>query len=181
MRISGEKMQMKRTIVTALILSLLMLVSCWPSEELPDQPMVEFRSFTLFDTIDPLGNLTKAGRLTFYFEDGDGDLGIDPPNLPGDPPSNLFLQLYRMTNGTFVMAKPGEPQYPEEMRIPFLEPGGQNPILKGIIDVTLMYLMYDPHDTLYYDFWIKDRSGNESNTESTCVFVLGENGTCTNK
>lgn len=162
-------------------LAALLLVSCWPAENLPAEPMIEFRSFTIHDSIDPLGNPAKAGLLTFYFEDGDGDLGLDPPKVPGDPSSNLFLKLYRQKNGKFVLVTPGEPLYPEELRIPFLEPGGQNKILKGTMEVTLLYLLYNPHDTLYYDFWIRDRAGNESNTEKTCIFILGENGTCTAK
>lgn len=141
--------------------------------------MIEFRTFTVYDSIDILGNPAKAGKLTFYFEDGDGDLGLDPPQNPGtDPSGNLFLRLYRKTDGVFELAGPSDPLYPSEYRIPYIEAEGQNKILKGTIDVTLMYLLYNASDTLYYDFWIRDRGGNESNTATTCVVVLGENGTC---
>lgn len=171
--------EMKKSVITAAGLAGLILASCGPIETLPPEPRIEFRTFTLYDTTDILGNPAKAGKLSFYFEDGDGDLGLDPPQTPGvDPSSNLFFQLYRKTNGTFELAEPSDPLYPSEYRIPYLDAEGQNKILKGTIDVTLIYLLYDPEDTLYYDFWIKDRSGNESNTETTCIFVLGENGTC---
>lgn len=171
---------MKNAVIITVIVAALLLGSCGPIETLPAEPRIEFRTFTLYDTTDILGNPAKAGKLSFYFEDGDGDLGLNPPQNPGtDPSSNLFLKLYRQTNGVFELAGPSDPLYPSEYRIPFIEAEGQNKILKGTIDVTLIYLLYNPSDTLYYDFWIKDRGGNESNTATTCVVVLGENGACT--
>jgi len=170
---------MKNAIIITVIMGGLMMASCGPIETLPPEPSIEFRAFSLYDTTDMLGNPAKAGKITFYFEDGDGDLGLDPPVTPGvDPSSNLFFRLYRKTNGTFELAAPSDPLYPSEYRIPYIDAEGQNKITKGTIDVTLIYLIYNPDDTLYYDFWIKDRSGNESNTATTCIVVLGENGTC---
>ncbi len=170
---------MKRSIIIIVIAALMMMGSCKPIERLPDEPRIEFRMFTLYDTIDDLGNRVKNGTLTFYFEDGDGDLGLDAPQTPGiDPSANMFFQLYRKTDGVFSLASPSDPLYPSEYRIPFLEAEGQNKILKGTIAVTITYLFYHPTDTLYYDFWIRDRGGHDSNTATTCVFILGENGTC---
>jgi hypothetical protein len=170
---------MKRSAVIIFVAMIIIIGSCRPIENLPNEPAIEFRAFALFDTIDILGNPAKAGRLTFYFEDGDGDLGLDAPGVPGiDPSGNLFFQLYRKNGNTFELAGPTDPLYPSEYRIPFLEAGGQNKILRGTIDVTLIYFLYNTTDTLYYDFWIRDRGGNDSNTASTCIFVLGENGTC---
>lgn len=165
---------MKRSIFIALVTIIIILGACVPIEKLPPEPTIEFRSFTVYDTVDLLGNDAKAGKLTFYFEDGDGDIGLDENATS----SNLFLQLYRKTDGVFELAGPGDPLYPSEYRIPFLDTGGQNKILKGTIDVTLIYFLYNPSDTLYYDFWIRDRGGNDSNTATTCVIVLGDNGTC---
>ena len=172
---------MKISFAILIFTLLILLGSCGPIEKLPPEPSIEFRTFALSDKIDTLGNPVKAGKLTFYFEDGDGDLGDEAPDtstyLPG---SNLFLQLFRKTNGVFELALPSDPLYPSEYRIPYLNATGQNKILKGTIDVTIYYYIYNDTDTLYYDFWIKDRSGNESNTASTCVVVLGDTGTCGN-
>jgi hypothetical protein len=93
----------------------------------------------------------------------------------------MFLKLYRKKGSGFELAGPLDPLYPSEYRIPFLEAEGQNKILRGTIEVTLIYFLYSVSDTLYYDFWIQDRSGNESNTASTCVFVLSESGSCGEK
>ncbi|MFZ2285456.1 MAG: hypothetical protein WAV93_00565 [Bacteroidales bacterium] len=173
---------MKKSISIIFVAAVILAGSCMSIENLPTEPAVEFRNFTLFDTVDILGNPAKAGTLKFYFEDGDGDLGLGAPAQPGiDPSSNLFLKLYRKKGNGFELAGPLDPLYPSEYRIPFLDAEGQNKILRGTIEVTLIYFLYSVSDTLYYDFWIKDRSGNESNTASTCVFVLSESGTCGEK
>lgn len=170
---------MKRSVYIIFVAAVIMTASCKPIDNLPDEPAIEFRSFTIFDTIDILGNPAKAGALKFYFEDGDGDLGLDAPAQPGfEPESNLFLRLYRKTGNSYELAGPTDPLYPSNYRIPYLEAEGQNKILKGTIEVTLIYFLHSTSDSLYYDFWIRDRLGNESNTDSTCVFVLNENGTC---
>ena len=54
----------------------LLLASCGKISTLPDVPKIEFTSFSVFDTVDILGNFAKGGRLKFYFEDGDGDIGL---------------------------------------------------------------------------------------------------------
>jgi len=170
---------MKKRVIIPVLATLIMAVACEGPERLPAEPRIEFRAFSQYDTIDLLGNPVKAGKITFYFEDGDGDLGIDASQTPGfDPSGNLFLKLYREINGEFVLAEPTDPLYPSEYRIPYLETAGQNKILRGTIDVTIMYILYNTPDILYYDFWIRDRAGNESNTATTCVFVFGENGPC---
>ena len=171
---------MNRVFSISLIISLLIFsYGCIEIEKLPPQPRVEFRSFTVLDTTDLLGNVTKAGKLTFYFEDGDGDVGLDPnPTLPGDA-TNLFLTLYRKTDGIMLPADSIDPLFPSSYRIPYLERLGQNKILKGEITVVILYLFYEVTDTIRYDFFIQDRARNESNIETTCEIALGANGTCT--
>ena len=175
----SEDTSMRRSYIILPAFIILALGSCIKIENLPPEPMVDFREFTRYDSTDILGNPIRVGKLTFYFEDGDGDLGLPQPesNL-SDEETNLFLKLYRKTDGVFELVGPTDPQYPSEYRIPQMIVPSQNRILKGTIDVSITYFLYNPLDTLYYDFWVRDRSGNESNTESTCVFVLGESGPC---
>lgn len=173
MRYPCNKVMNKR-IAGLLVLSVL-TISCVRIENLPDEPMVEFRSFALYDTTDILGNQLKAGKITFYFEDGDGDLGIPKDDNSGDT-TNLFFTLYRKLNGVFSPVDADDPLKPSSYRIPYLEPIGQNDILKGTIDITLLYYIYSDTDTLLYSFSIKDRAGHYSNIDSTCVVVLGRSG-----
>ncbi|MCX6325802.1 MAG: hypothetical protein NT144_04005 [Bacteroidia bacterium] len=157
------------------LIAIVALVSCRKIEQLPPIPHIEFTSFTVFDTIDILDNRAKGGRLKFYFEDGDGDLGLKPPtNLQTDT-TNMFLTLFRKTGGNMVPVSDNDPLKPSSYRIPYMERLGQNKILKGTISITFLYLFYSPGDTIRYDFYIKDRALNDSNVASTSEIVISAN------
>ena len=158
-----------------LLIAFITIVSCKKIVQLPAVPHVEFTSFAVFDTLDILGNIAKGGRLKFYFEDGDGDLGLDAPSDIQPDTTNLFFTLYRKTNGTMVPAGDNDPLKPSSYRIPYMERLGQNKILKGTIAVTFLYLFYSPGDTIRYDFYVQDRALNQSNVASTSEIVLSEN------
>jgi hypothetical protein len=163
--------------LTILFLTLFMMISCGKLEQRPETPHIEFRSFTVFDTTDILGNDSKGGRLKFYFEDGDGDVGLEPPEGENIDSTNLFFTMYRKVNDTMVEIPEDDILHPSDYRIPYMEREGQNKILKGTISVTFLYLFYSPTDTdtVRYDFFIKDRAGNLSNTESTSEISLSDN------
>jgi hypothetical protein len=172
---------MKRTGVL-LVISILFIVfySCRKIETLPPIPHIEYQSFQIFDTTDPLGNLTKGGRLKFYFEDGDGDVGLKSPdnNNPSDT-NNLRISLYRKQNGIMkqVPDTVDDALRPSSYRIPFMEREGQNKILRGVISVTMFYLFYTPRDTISYEFYIIDRANNESNKVMTGEIIVSVNNT----
>jgi hypothetical protein len=159
------------------LIIIFVLNSCRKVEQLPAIPHIEFTSFTIFDTTDILGNNSKGGRLRFYFEDGDGDLGLNAPTLDQTDSTNLFLTLFRKEGGVMMPAPDNDPLRPSPYRIPYMERTGQNKILKGTISVTFLYLFYSPADTIRYDFYIKDRALNESNVASTSEIVLSVNNT----
>jgi hypothetical protein len=156
---------------------ILLLVSCRKIEQLPAIPSIEFTSFKVFDTTDILGNVAKGGLLKFYFEDGDGDLGLDVPSNNQTDTTNLFFTLFRKKNGVMVAAPSNDPLKPSSYRIPYMERQGQNKILKGTISVTFLYLFYSSSDTIRYDFYIKDRAMNESNVASTSEIIISANNT----
>jgi hypothetical protein len=171
---------MKTINLTVILVSVLLLVSCIKIQTLPDEPRIEYRSFAVFDTTDILGNNLKAGRLKFYFEDGDGDMGYLSPEAGEETDSiNLFFTLYRMKDGAMNPAPENDPFKPSGYRIPYMERLGQNKILKGTISVTFMYLFYSEGDTIRYDFYIRDRAGNLSNTVSSSNIPVFYNGTYT--
>jgi hypothetical protein len=162
-----------------IILLSVALFSCGKIETLPPIPSIDFTSFEVFDTTDILGNLSKGGRLKFYFEDGDGDLGLKyPTEIPASDTTNLFLTLYRKSGGVMIPVPDNDPLKPSDYRIPYMERTGQNKILRGTISVTFLYLFYSEADTIKYEFYVKDRAGNESNLASTCEIVLVTNGIC---
>jgi len=160
-------------------LCLIILASCSKIEQLPAEPRIEFRSFQVIDTTDILGNNIKGGRLKFYFEDGDGNLGLRSAESGSPDTTNLFFTLYRKENGLWNEVPDDDPIKPSGYRIPYIERNGQNKILRGTVAITFLYFFYEPlsRDTVIYDFYIKDRAGNESNTASTPEIKLSENNT----
>lgn len=162
--------------LTIILTALLTLDSCRKIEQLPSIPDIEFTSFSIFDTLDPLGNNSKGGRLKFYFEDGDGDIGLNAPSGNQPDTTNMFFTLFRKTGGNMAQAPDNDPLKPLSYIIPFMERLGQNKIMKGTISVTFLYPYYYPGDTIRYDFYIKDRALNESNVASTSEIVVSSNG-----
>jgi len=163
--------------LSIVLIVLIALGSCKKIEQLPDRPLIEFTSFAIFDTIDILGNSAKGGRLKFYFQDGDGNLGLQDPTGNQTDSTNLFFTLFRKTDGKMVLAPPNDPLRPSDYRIPYMIRLGQNKILKGTISVTFLYLFYSPADTIKYSFHIKDRAQNVSNEETTAEIIVSENNT----
>ncbi len=159
--------------VTIVIFSLLAMASCGKIETLPPEPYIDYTSFTVFDTTDLLGNTIMGGRLKFYFEDGDGDLGLNVPEGEEEADTiNLFVALYRMNNGKIIPAPDDDPFKPTGFRIPYMDRVGQNKILKGNIAVEFSYLFYSEEDTIRYEFYVRDRAGNVSNTDSTSLIPV---------
>jgi hypothetical protein len=159
-----------------ILIALLALGSCRKIEQLPPIPHIEFTSFSIFDTIDLLGNNAKAGILKFYFEDGDGDLGLEAPSESQTDTTNMFFTLFRKEGGIMDTVSGLDPLLPySSYRIPYMERPGQNKILKGTISVTFLYLFYSPDDTIKYDFYIIDRALHESNVASTSEIVISSN------
>ena len=159
------------------ILSAFALFSCGKFESLPPEPHIEYKSFSVFDTTDILGNSIKGGRLNLYFEDGDGDLGLEAPFEDAEADTiNFFVTLYRMTDGQLSQAPDNDPYKTTGFRIPYMERTGRNKILKGNISVIFFYLFYTEEDTIRYDVYLKDRAGNISNSVSSSVIPVYHSG-----
>lgn len=167
---------MKTLKILVLILPVIAFTRCGKIEQLPPEPYIEFSRFTVYDTIDILGNRQKAGKLEFEFEDGDGDLGLEPPNnLEEADSTNLFFTMFRKTGGVMEQVTENDPLKPSSYRIPFMDRPGQNKILKGNMIITFLYMTYNVTDTIKYEFYVRDRAGNESNTDETSEIVLSVN------
>lgn len=172
MRYYHRNMKFK-AIPAAILLSLVAFSSCGKLESIPSEPYIEYTSFTVFDTLDQLGNQVRSGRLKFHFEDGDGDLGLNAPEGTEEADTiNLFIELFRLEAGESLPAPALDPYRVKGFRIPYMERVGRNKILRGDISVDFSYYEISVEDSIIYDFNIRDRAGNISNTESTSVIPV---------
>lgn len=165
---------MRKTVLILIIASGI-LSGCPAPKVLPDTPSVEFMSFFLEEKPNALGTNVLTGTLTFYFEDGDGDIGfypsLDSLNAPDTVNYNLFLTLHEKVNGIYEMIDTSELETKPFYRIPPLDRKGQNKTLRGEIEVQLEYYTID-YDTLKYTFYLLDRAYHRSNTDTTSEIVF---------
>lgn len=150
--------------------------SCRKIESYPVKPKIEYKSFTLRDTIDPLGNPGKIGELLFGFVDGDGDIGLPQPDstITDTTNFNLFITMHEILDGEFIKVDEDDLETLLNYRIPYIESEGQNKTLKGEIQVDFFYfkLFLIKYDTIKYEFYLVDRALHKSNVEETDTIFL---------
>lgn len=155
--------------VFLIILSVLLLASCRKPEKFSVIPAIEFVSLEANDA--------ESGtdvRLTFKFQDGDGDIGLDEDDIqsPFDTSSvyyyNCFITYFEKQNGHFV-----EVELPStlNMRIPRLSDNTPESISGEITLDLYANNPFSPYDTIRYELYIVDRSLNHSNTITTTEFI----------
>ncbi len=158
----------KRLLLTCFLVAVIlaMLQSCRNNETYPDEPVVKFKDFTFTDT-SIIGNLMKRGTLTFSFTDGDGDIGFDTAS----PRQNtIFMTKYKMQNNVLSqMDLLVELNYFVERIFTDENPHAISGDIK-VEDLNEYSMSFG--DTIMYKFYIVDRSGNRSNTDSTGLIVI---------
>ena len=158
---------MKKSILFLLVA--LLFWSCIPEEKYSVIPHIEFVSLEKIS--NSFGNDDKA-MLTFYFEDGDGDVGLNSEGSDLLPPFdtssiyyyNFFIDYYEKQNGTFVKVDlPAE----QHARIPRLSNRTPESI-HGNIEIELFINnITSVYDTIRFEFYIVDRALHHSNIITT--------------
>ena len=161
-------MQKFITIYLILIaLSFTLVPSCKPTVEYADEPTVSFKNFYFSDTV-LLGNQVKQGTLIFSFTDGDGDIGFDTVQ----PRQNtIFMTKHKMKDNVLTqMDLLVDLNYFVER----IYKDDRRQAMSG--DIKIEDLNEYPMsfgDTIMYKFYIVDRAGNHSNTDSSGLIVIG--------
>lgn len=153
--------------ILILILLVALMPSCKPEDEYPDEPIVKFKNFHFSDTV-LLNNTVKRGTLTFSFTDGDGDIGFD--NV--QPRQNtIFMTKHKMKNNVLTqMDLLVDLNYFVER---IYKDDKKQAVSGDIIVEDLNEYEMSFGDTIMYKFYIVDRAGNKSNTDSTGLIVIG--------
>ncbi len=141
----------------ALSLALLFFVFTSACKKKKDEstttPQIEFVSISPSSAVEYVNAIT----ITFSYDDLDGDLGENDPNV-----SNLFITDSR-NNVTY------------NYRISQLSPDGSNIHIQGNLNAVIKSTAITDGSTsqaVTYSLYIKDRAGNTSNTITTTAITI---------
>jgi hypothetical protein len=149
------------------------LCTCQGPEPYSDIPEIKFIGAEYFaDTTYIFGHADPIiyynALLAFYFQDGEGDLGLDERDLIHPPFNtspynyNLFIDVYEKQNGNFVKSDESfNAKFPRLSHTPEESINGE--IYHAIISC------FNRFDTIQLKFYIVDRKLNKSNVEETIV------------
>jgi len=156
-----------------IILFCIFLAACKKPVQYSEIPEIKFISFEHLSS--------KDGLLTYYFQDGDGDLGLDETDTdsPFDTTSvyyyNFFCDYYEKQNGIFVKIDSIDV---EGKLKPFIL-NARFPRLSKLSDESIngeIYHKMEPYrvddsqfDTVKLVFYIVDRALHHSNMDSVVV------------
>ncbi len=160
---------MRKHLITYMVLLLLasaIMPSCKPEEEYPIEPTVTFKEFTFADTV-LLGNTVKRGTLTFSFTDGDGDIGFDTVS----PRKNtIFMTKHKMKDNVLTQM---DLLVDLDYFVERIYSDDKKQAISGDIKIEdLNEYAMSFGDTIMYKFYIVDRAGNHSNTDSTGLIIV---------
>lgn len=144
---------MKKLFILFICLGLISSCKKDDSIEISTTPAIEFVSITPSTAIEYQDKIT----ITISYKDGDGDLGENSPDV-----KNLFLTDTR-NNVTY--------QY----RISQLAPSGQATAIQGTLTIELKNTAITNGSTsqsVSFNAYLKDRTGNLSNTISTSAITV---------
>ncbi|OFX89932.1 MAG: hypothetical protein A2W99_08790 [Bacteroidetes bacterium GWF2_33_16] len=146
---------------------IILFISCEKVEEFSVVPKVKYKDFYLTSGIE--GMSIATGNLVFSFVDGDGDIGnFNNPDENNDADSlNMFITGSYKNGSDFI------PFYTNSLNLPYIEEGVYRKTVKGDINIEIDLTIQTP-DTLMYSFYLIDRAGHKSNTETTPVLIISE-------
>ncbi len=169
-----------KTLGIVLAFFIIIITACVETTPVSVIPEVTFESLEVSPGYDSLGNSVKRVVLQFDFIDGDADIGISEgiasdTTLPDEERHNVFLIPFYKEDNEYLPIEL-DTTFPNNFYIiPYnekLNRVGQNKTIKGTVKLNIDFLSDPEFDTLKYDFYIRDRSGNTSNVEETEDFSL---------
>ncbi len=145
---------------------------CMKKQSFSDIPQISFLGMELLvDT----AQIVRTGILTISYQDGNGDIGLNPsdtfPPYQKNGPYyyNYVINFFEKQNGIFQQVNVDPPF---SLRIPVLTPNDPNKAIKGFITDSID--LYPPplYDTIKFEAFIYDRALNKSNTITTPEIIL---------
>ena len=141
-------------------------------ESFSDIPQI---SFLGFDKVYTTSQYPKIGILSISYQDGNGDIGLDPsdtfPPYDRNGPYyyNMVLTFFEKQNGVYVNVIDS---IPFSARIPVLTPNDPGKAIKGFIIDTIPLYPPPPYDTIKFEVFLYDRALHKSNVITTPDIIL---------
>lgn len=163
-----------------LLLLLLVAVSCQKPVEYPIEPEIAFEGFTYLFNAD--STFSGEGTISFFYTDGDGDLGLDdsdtlPPFGMNDAHYyNMIVDYMKCVNGEFVkmplLSWNQQTQNYDTVsfnaRFHRLRDTEEPKAISGTMEYTLpVQNPLSSNDTIKFEIRILDRALHESNVIQT--------------
>ena len=150
----------------------LVAAGCRREPKYSEVPHIEFVSLEKVD--NGTGHDSQA-ELTVYFQDGDGDIGLDEtdknPVFAVDSPYyyNFFINLYEKQHGEWVLLDLPTPLH---ARVPHLSNSVPESIEGKLTILTFINNPYSPYDTVRLTCWLVDRALHHSDTLTTPEIIV---------
>lgn len=161
-----------RNFVIVILVAILALTGCRREPKYSEVPHIEFVSLEKVD--NGTGHDSQA-ELTVYFQDGDGDIGLDEsdknPVFAVDSPYyyNFFIDFYEKQQGEWVKIDLPTPLH---SRVPHLSDNVPESIEGKLTIVTYINNPFSPYDTVRLTCWLVDRALHHSDTITTPEIIV---------
>lgn len=150
--------------------------ACVKESEFPVEPYIEYRSQSISEDRSHL-------FFTFYFQDGDGDIGLFPKDtvfpFVGEHYYNIYFIPFEKKEGVYDTLRSIRPPYTARVypyRIKYIEAVNSNGVLKGDIQWDMQDFgrlgQEFPGRTIRFEMYIYDRALHKSNTIYSPDMVL---------
>ena len=156
-------------------LVMILAAACFGCRHEPKYSEVPHIEFVSIEKIDDGTGHDNQAELTVYFQDGDGDIGLDEtdknPVFAVDSPYyyNFFINLYEKQDGNWVEL---ELPTPLHARIPHLSNAVPESIEGTISITTFINNPYSTYDTVRLTCWLVDRALHHSDTITTPEIIV---------
>ncbi|MBC8110893.1 MAG: hypothetical protein H7Y04_07525 [Verrucomicrobia bacterium] len=170
---------MQRLILAGLFCLSCLFFTCIGVPDFPLQPVITYDKITIKKNVlesETTENRVDSVSIFINFQDGDGDLGMNP-NESGTSPFigerffNYYVTAFRKSNSITTKFR----EYPGFFGLLNEDLSRKRPI-KGNIErfITFQRGAVDifPNDTMFFEVYILDRAGNRSNTITTETVIL---------
>ncbi|MCH8903400.1 MAG: hypothetical protein IIA45_05745 [Bacteroidetes bacterium] len=181
-------MRIKLGFLFTLFAAILIMAGCVPPPDYDDVPFIRLEALNSTSLTMPGDSLV----ITIYFEDGDGDLGV---NKEDDTTNLQFVNEFGCVLGSvksgfdtsgmsnidvvaanaFIVDPRIAGTCTRYYRLPYLTPKSKYKDISGQILITLTSLVVvNSPDTVIFDLYIEDRAGRRSNVIQTPPIIISK-------